>query len=131
MDLKQNPRVILTYLLNALRTKFFGIQLPPPRRLLKKGDWVRDEHAQAISLVSQLRLLHCSGVDGAFCMTFVSPTAPTNDNPRLDLDMNSYSLVKTLPNGRGVTYPDMTWEPKEAFNAVADFYGHEAASASR
>ena len=28
-------------------------------------------------------------------MTFLSPTAPYNDNPRLDLDMNSYSLVKS------------------------------------
>jgi len=131
IDNRPNLRVILTYLLNAIRTKLFGVQLPPPRMGLKKGEWVRDEHAQATSLVDQLELLDRSGVDGAFCMTFVSPTAPTSDNPHLDLDMNSYSLVKTLPEGKGKTYPDMTWEPKEAFKAVADFYGTETASDSR
>ena len=28
--------------------------------------------------------------------------------------MNSYSLVKSYEHGRhGMTYPEMTWEPKE------------------
>jgi hypothetical protein len=37
--------------------------------------------------------------------------------------MNSYSLVKSYEHGRhGITYPEMPWEPKEAFRAVADFY---------
>lgn len=37
--------------------------------------------------------------------------------------MPSYSLLKTLAGGRhGTTYPDMTWEPKAAFHAVADYY---------
>jgi len=31
--------------------------------------------------------------------------------------------VKFFEGGKhGTTYPDMTWEPKEAFNAVAKFY---------
>jgi hypothetical protein len=56
-------------------------------------------------------------------MTFVSPTTPYNDNPRFDLDMNSYSLVKSYDHGQhGKTYPDMPWEPKESFHAVADYY---------
>jgi hypothetical protein len=34
------------------------------------------------------------------------------------------SLVKALPEGRqGTTYPDMTWEPKQAFAAVANHFG--------
>ncbi|WP_344619793.1 hypothetical protein [Dactylosporangium salmoneum] len=33
------------------------------------------------------------------------------------------SLVKTYAHGRGTTYPDMTWEPKQACSAVTDFYG--------
>lgn len=36
--------------------------------------------------------------------------------------MGALSLVKTYASGRGATYPDMTWEPKESFRAVADFY---------
>jgi hypothetical protein len=31
--------------------------------------------------------------------------------------------VKSFPEGKhGITYPDMTWEPKESFKAVADYY---------
>jgi hypothetical protein len=37
--------------------------------------------------------------------------------------MSSLSLVKTYPAGHGATYPDMAWEPKESFRAVAGFYG--------
>jgi hypothetical protein len=37
--------------------------------------------------------------------------------------MNSYSLVKTYEGGKhGLAYPDMTWEPKESFKAVAAYY---------
>jgi hypothetical protein len=37
--------------------------------------------------------------------------------------MNGYSLVKSYEGGKhGTTYPHMTWEPKESFKAVADYY---------
>jgi hypothetical protein len=36
--------------------------------------------------------------------------------------MNAFSLVKTYRHGKGTTYPDMNWEPKESFRAVANFY---------
>ncbi len=37
--------------------------------------------------------------------------------------MASYSLVKSYADGKhGTTYPDMTWEPKESFAAVAEYY---------
>jgi hypothetical protein len=37
--------------------------------------------------------------------------------------MASTRLVKYYEGGRrGSTYPDMTWEPKESFKAVADYY---------
>jgi hypothetical protein len=32
------------------------------------------------------------------------------------------SLVKTCAQGHGTTYPDLPWEPKQAFGAVASFY---------
>ncbi len=41
--------------------------------------------------------------------------------------MSALSLVKTYAHGHGATYPDMAWEPKEAFHAVAEFYGKQAA----
>jgi hypothetical protein len=56
-------------------------------------------------------------------MTFVSRIFPYNDNPKYDLDMGNYSLVKSYVNGKhGTTYPDMAWEPKESFKAVANYY---------
>jgi hypothetical protein len=45
------------------------------------------------------------------------------DDPEHDLDANSFSLVKPYPGGKhGTTYPDMAWEPKESFTAIADYY---------
>jgi hypothetical protein len=76
--------------------------------------------------------------------TFISASNPTNEDPRFDYDMASYSLVKSYANRigdlaaaypdvpwdttpAGTTYPDMPWEPKKAFWAVADYYaGHHS-----
>ena len=123
VDYQPNLRIAFTMTTNSIRTWLTGKQLPPPRLQLKNGNYVRDEEMQARELTDQLSVLARAGVNGTFVMTFLSPTAPYNDNPRLDLDMNSYSLVKSYEHGRhGTTYPDMAWEPKEAFKAVADFY---------
>jgi hypothetical protein len=125
VDYTPNFRVIVTYLVNSIRSACFGTQLPPPRMRLKQGNWVRDENSQARGLVDQLRLLDDTGADGTFVMTFITPTAPYSDDLRADLDMNADSLVKTFADGRGMTYPDMPWEPKEAFKAVAEYFGRQ------
>ena len=36
--------------------------------------------------------------------------------------MASAGVVKVLEGRRGRTYPDMAWEPKAAFTALADHY---------
>jgi hypothetical protein len=55
--------------------------------------------------------------------TFIFPINPYSDTPKYDLDRANSSLVKYFEGGRhGTTYPDMSWEPKEAFKAVADYY---------
>jgi len=112
-----------------------------PSRL--KGEYVRDESEQARELVEVLEIFDGAGVDATFVMTFVAPLTPTSVEPIFDLDMASYSLVKSFggrlgPLGHahpeakwernrfGTTYPDMPWEPKEAFAAVAEFYGSHA-----
>ena len=122
------------------------------------GHFVRDEGLQARELVDQLGVLDAARVEGAFAFTFVSPLSYYNEDPWLDTDMPSYSLVKSYPEkdsfdeiyrhnaqlakdffkvdmspqvrtrfsanlGRhGVRYPEMPWEPKESFRAVADYY---------
>ncbi len=88
-----------------------------------KGKFQRDEAMQARELVETLNELEGSGVAGALLSTFATPEAYTDDDPRYDLDMDSMSLVKSLPDGRhGTTYPDMPWEPKESFAVVAHHF---------
>ena len=108
----------------------------PPRL---NGSYIRDESEQARELTEMLSIFDAAGVDATFVMTFAAPLNPTSDDPLYDLDMASYSLVKSFggrlgplgaahpgapwDRGRlGTIYPGMRWEPKESFRAVADFY---------
>ncbi len=84
------------------------------------GRYERDEAMQAREIADTLDELEGSGVAGCLLSTFVTPEAHTDKDPRHDIDMDSMSLVKILPGRRhGRVYPDMTWEPKELFTAVA------------
>jgi len=88
-----------------------------------KGTFQRDEAMQVRELAETLDELERSGVAGALVSTFVTPGATIDDDPRYDLGMVSMSLVKSLPHGRlGITCPEMTWEPKEAFAVVAHHF---------
>ena len=72
-----------------------------------------------------LAQLNDIGVDGTFVYTFVIPALTHSEDPKKDLDMASYSLVKSCAdNKHGTTYPEMPWEPKESFRAVADYYAN-------
>lgn len=83
----------------------------------------RDEALQAQRLVNNLKLLDEAGFSGAFMDSFILPIYPYSETPKYDLDRASSNLVKYFDNGRhGTTYPDMMWEPKEAFRAVAQYY---------
>jgi hypothetical protein len=95
------------------------------------GDYVRDEGVQARELIDMLQILDDVGIDGAFVFTFVAPTLPYHDDPKYDLDMASYSLVKSYADKHGTTYPEMPWEPKESFKAVAEHYATHQAGGKR
>jgi hypothetical protein len=105
-------------------------QIPVLGRFVRphtKGVHVRDEQWQARKLIENLSVLDSAGVNGTFIAEFISQTKPYNDNPKFDLDMASSSLVKYYDDGKhGTTYPDMTWEPKESFRAVAGYYAKPA-----
>jgi hypothetical protein len=119
-----------------------GRSSTPPRL---NGRYIRDETEQAHELTELLSIFDAAGVDATFVMTFAAPLNPTSDDPLYDLDMASYSLVRSFggrlgplgaaypqapwDRGRhGTTYPDLPWEPKESFKAVADFYATHAAT---
>ena len=94
-----------------------------PARL--NGDYVRDEAGQAAYIRELLEVFDAEGVDSAFVFTFVLhefPHRPGGD-PRDDLDLAGYGVVKALEDGDGGAYPGMPWEPKIAFGAVARHYG--------
>ncbi len=86
------------------------------------GDYNRDEDEQAAYLRELLDVFTAEGVDSAFVYTFARWDLPHRDDPRVDLDMASAGVVKILEGRRGRTYPDMAWEPKAAFAALADAY---------
>lgn len=93
------------------------------------GDFVYDQGLQARELTDQLKAIDSTGIEGAFIFEFVQ-YGPRIDAKQMgvikdlpfDPDIANYTLVKKLFEGHGITYPDMTWEPKEAFRAVADYY---------
>ncbi|MFZ0926607.1 MAG: hypothetical protein WCE82_10190 [Halobacteriota archaeon] len=77
-------------------------------------------------LIETLGILDAAGVDGAFVFTFAFPIYTYDKDPRYDLDIVSISLVKSYGGGkRGTTYPDMLWEPKELFRAVAEYFAKQ------
>jgi hypothetical protein len=100
------------------------------------GDYVRDEAGQAREITECLDIFDAGGADLAFVHTFVQPLNPWNPDPRYDFDLASYSLVKSFASRlgdlakefteipwdttqHGATYPDLPWEPKRSFRAVA------------
>src|SRR5262245_29296481 len=86
------------------------------------GDYTRDEEEQATYLRELLDIFEAEGVDTAFVNTFAAYSLPHRSDPRQDLDMASYGVVKVLEGRLGHAYPEMAWEPKAAFTALADYY---------
>ncbi|WP_433725073.1 hypothetical protein ACQP2Y_05280 [Actinoplanes sp. CA-051413] len=89
------------------------------------GDHLRDEDGQATYLRELLEVFDSAGVDATFVFIFAlydHPHRPGGD-PRDDLDLASYGIVKVYEDRPGDTYPDLPWEPKAAFTALAEVYG--------
>jgi hypothetical protein len=88
------------------------------------GEYVRDEAGQAAYLRELLTVFDAEDVDSTFVFIFAlddHPHRPDGD-PRDDLDLASYGIVKVFDDRHGDTYPDTPWEPKAAFTALAEYY---------
>jgi len=83
------------------------------------GDYVRDESEQVRYLQELNAIFADEGVDLAFWFTFAGYGLVHDPDPRRDLDMASYGVVKMLPGGPGSGYRGLGWEPKLAFGALA------------
>jgi hypothetical protein len=90
-----------------------------------KGGLVRSERTQAAYLTDVLSVFESMGLYSAMAFTFVTADAPHRPrDPRHDLDMASYSIVKAIED-RGPGHPKAGgwhWEPKESFRALARQY---------
>jgi hypothetical protein len=83
------------------------------------GRYVRDERIQAEQLAELIGIYQAEGIDGAFVFEFIEPSHPHSTDPRHDLDMAGYGIVKVLPDPGPDSY---RWEPKAAFHTVAGLY---------
>ncbi|MGY3615225.1 hypothetical protein [Bradyrhizobium sp. USDA 10063] len=81
----------------------------------------RSEREQADYAGEQLELLSNAGIDGVFIYVFSFPSCRLGEGAR-DLDMMSFSLVKTFPEDDPRSKQMPPWAPKEAFHRVADFF---------
>ena len=88
-----------------------------------KGDYTRDEDEQARYVRELLEVFETEGVDAAFVYTFARYDLPHRSAAHEDLDLASKGVVRVLEGRYGRRYPDMAWEPKAAFGALAEYYG--------
>ncbi|WP_405774725.1 hypothetical protein [Streptomyces sp. NBC_00859] len=93
---------------------------------------VRDEGEQVRYMRELLPLFEDEGIDTTFWFSFAGFELPHRADPRTDLDLGSYGIVKMLEGGArdarpDRVYPGAPWEPKEAFYALAEFYSGTAA----
>ncbi|MDX2295635.1 MULTISPECIES: hypothetical protein [Streptomyces] len=92
------------------------------------GAYERDEEGQAAYVRELLAVFDAAGVDTTFVFTFAlhDHVHRPDGDPSADLDLASYGVVKVYEDRRGTRYPELPWEPKAAFDAVAEY--HRAAA---
>ncbi|HTI59932.1 glycoside hydrolase family 113 [Mucilaginibacter sp.] len=90
------------------------------RRIVKDGV-VRDESVQANYITQTLDQLKQENVHAAFVFTFINPMYKHDTNPRFDLDLASFGIVKPVDEPEE-GYKSLKWQPKEAFDSLALYY---------
>jgi len=81
--------------------------------------YVRSEREQADHLATMLDVFEAEGFLGASPYTFVMADSPHSPDPRYDLDMAGYGLVKVIRRDHLDPASPYHWEPKLSFHAVA------------
>lgn len=100
-----------------------GWNITDPATGYLNGVYERNEELQAGEVADLIDTIEGTGAEGIFVFTFVSYQHPRNEeDPVKDLDMIGYGMVTYHPGKSGKDYPDMEWDPKKVFYAVADKY---------
>ncbi|MFE6776678.1 abortive phage infection protein [Streptomyces sp. NPDC057702] len=84
-----------------------------------KGGLVRSERTQAAYLSEVFDVFESMNLYAGMVFNFVSPELPHVPDALHDLDIVSYSLVKTIQDRPHDPTSDWHWEPKESFRALA------------
>ncbi|MEV7360093.1 hypothetical protein [Kitasatospora sp. NPDC091276] len=89
-----------------------------------KAAYERDEAGQAAYLRELLEAFDAGGIDATFVFTFAlyDHVHRPDADPRDDLDLASYGIVKVYEDRPGTTYPDLPWDPKAAFTTLATYH---------
>ncbi|MFL6113531.1 MAG: hypothetical protein ACJ786_19535 [Catenulispora sp.] len=83
------------------------------------GDYVRSEDEQVGYFTELFDVFEDAGFDSAFWFTFATFAAPHDpDDAHKDGDLASYGVVKMT----GPDTPELNWEPKKVFHAIAERY---------
>ncbi|HET9636715.1 MAG TPA: hypothetical protein VFP26_12370 [Gemmatimonadaceae bacterium] len=91
-----------------------------------KENLVRDENEQATYLRELLEVFDSEGVEYAFVYTFARYDLPHHSDAEKDFDLTSRGIVKVVDNAslaRSGPYAGMPWQPKLAFNSLAEYGG--------
>ncbi|HEY4786143.1 MAG TPA: hypothetical protein VIH57_08835, partial [Bacteroidales bacterium] len=91
-----------------------------PRPELKKN-YIRNEDVQANYIVDLLGIFEEEKIEGAFVFTFVNTSFAFNPDPKYDLDMASYGIVKTIKKPGEESYKGLPWVPKKSFYQLAEY----------
>jgi len=94
---------------------------PPKHKKLYR----RSEETQATYLTDLAALYDRENVYGAFIFTFIDTTHPHSDDPMHDLDMASFSIVKTRTQHLQESEHAKRWEPKLAYRAMSKYFGDD------
>ncbi|MEU6765746.1 abortive phage infection protein [Streptomyces sp. NPDC046853] len=93
---------------------------------------VRSEVTQARYVSELFDVFDAMGLYAAHAFEFVTPDSPHwPAEPRHDLDMASYAIVKTIRDAPQDPDSDWHWEPKQAFHALAQRYARRPYGAAR
>ncbi|WP_327350662.1 twin-arginine translocation signal domain-containing protein [Streptomyces sp. NBC_01304] len=88
---------------------------------------VRSERTQAQYVTELFDVFDAMNLHAAMAFEFVTPEAPHwPGDPRHDLDMATYALVKTIRDTPGDPASDWHWEPKLAYHALAQRYARSS-----
>jgi hypothetical protein len=69
-----------------------------------------------------LGVFESEALDSAYVYTFISPDSPHARDPKHDLDIASFAVVKVIREELADPASPYRWKPKRAFHTIAERY---------